>query len=241
MGKTVLDKSLYRFDEHEPSYWEATVARPPGYALQQNISTEVAIIGGGYTGCSAALHLARNHGIHSTVLDAGSVGWGASGRNGGFVNIPASKLSVAQLVRRFGLDETKRFFAASVEASKLPKSLAAEEGFDIRPQGRGWYTVAHHPNRMQKLRDYADSLRNNFGIPCRVLEQQEFRDEVHDGPEAFGGLHMDVGHALHPLAYCLGLAEAAKRRGASLYSLSPVIKWERESGRHRLIDRKSVV
>lgn len=235
MGKAILDASLYRFNEREPSYWEATVSRPAEETLHQEVSTEVAIIGGGFSGCSAALHLARDHGISSAVLDAGSVGWGASGRNGGFVNIPASKLSVSQLVRRFGLDETKRFFAASVEASKLPKNLAAEEGFDIRPQGRGWYTVAHHPNRMPKLRAYAQSLRNSFGIPCRILDATEFRDEVHEGPEAFGGLHMDVGHALHPLAYCLGLAESARRRGATLYSASPVIKWQREGKRHRLI------
>ncbi|AFL50319.1 glycine/D-amino acid oxidase-like deaminating enzyme [Sinorhizobium fredii] len=235
MTETILDKSLYRFDEREPSYWEATVTRPAERILQSTVSTEVAIIGGGFTGSSAALHLARDYGIGAVVLDAGSIGWGASGRNGGFVNIPASKLSVAQLVRRFGLEETKRFFAASVEASKLPKALAEEEGFDIKPQGRGWYTVAHHPNRMPKLRDYADRLQNHFQVPCRILEADEFRSTVHNGTEAFGGLHMDVGHALHPLSYCLGIAGAAERRGAELYSSSPVVKWEREGSRHRLV------
>ena len=137
----VLDQSLYRFELREPSYWEATVDRPAGQTLKAAIRTDVAIIGGGYTGTSAALHLARGYGIGAVVLDAGTVGWGASGRNGGFVNIPASELSVAQLVRRYGLEETQRCFAASVEASKMPKQLAAEEGFDIRPQGRGRFTV----------------------------------------------------------------------------------------------------
>ncbi|WP_051440996.1 glycine/D-amino acid oxidase-like deaminating enzyme (plasmid) [Ensifer sp. WSM1721] len=235
MAETILDKSLYRFDEREPSYWEATICRPKERILQSTVNAEVAIVGGGFTGTSAALHLARDYGIKAVVLEAGSIGWGASGRNGGFVNIPASKLSVAQLVRRFGLEETKRFFAASVEASKLPKTLAAEEGFDIKPQGRGWYTVAHHPNRMPKLRDYAENLRNHFQIPCRVLDADEFRSTVHDGVEAFGGLHMDVGHALHPLSYCLGIAGAAERRGAELYSSSPVLEWGRDGRRHRLL------
>lgn len=235
MTRVVLDKSLYHFELREPSYWEATVDCPVGRTLQATLRTDVAIIGGGYTGTSAALHLARDYGIGAVVLDAGGVGWGASGRNGGFVNIPASKLSIAQLVRRYGLEETKRFFAASVEASKMPKQLAAEEGFDIRPQGRGWFTVAHHPNRMKKLNAYARDLREHFAIPCRVLDKDEFESEVHRGSETFGGLHMDVGHALHPLAYCLGIGQAAERRGAQLYSSSRVERWERDGKLHRLI------
>lgn len=87
---------------------------------------------------------------------------------------------------------------------------------------------------MPQLRNYAEDLKNHFQIPCRILDADEFRSTVHDGTEAYGGLHMDVGHALHPLSYCLGIAGAAARRGAEVYSKSPVLKWEREGRRHRL-------
>ena len=85
-AKRLYDPNLYRFDTPQPSYWEATAADVPVAAtpLSGSESCDVAIIGGGYTGLSAALHLARDHDIDVRVLEAGHFGWGASGRNGGF-------------------------------------------------------------------------------------------------------------------------------------------------------------
>ena len=84
--KRLYNDNLYRFDTPQASYWEATggaefrVAPP----LTSDESCDVAIIGGGYTGLSAALHLARDYGVDVRLLEAGHIGWGASGRNGGF-------------------------------------------------------------------------------------------------------------------------------------------------------------
>ena len=93
MIKRLYDDNLYRYSEPQPSYWEATaqdvqVQAPP---LEGDQSCDVAIIGGGYTGLSAALHLARNYSTGVRVLEAGHIGWGASGRNGGFCSMGGAK------------------------------------------------------------------------------------------------------------------------------------------------------
>ena len=85
----LYDDDMYRFDQPQPSYWEATAGQSDVRAepLTTDASCEVAIIGGGYTGLSAAYHLAKYHNIEARVLEAGHIGWGASGRNGGFCSI----------------------------------------------------------------------------------------------------------------------------------------------------------
>ena len=86
MQRGLYHDAIYDFGQPVPSYWEATAPAPdPSLApLSGEASCDVAIIGGGYTGLSAALHLARDHGIEARVLEAGKIAWGASGRNGGF-------------------------------------------------------------------------------------------------------------------------------------------------------------
>ena len=92
----LYDDNLYRFYRPQPSYWEATAGDTPvpSEVLHGTQSCDVAIIGGGYTGLSAALHLARDHDIEVRVLEAGHFGWGASGRNGGFCGVGGTGVGV---------------------------------------------------------------------------------------------------------------------------------------------------
>ena len=160
IARRLYDDDMYRFDQPQPSYWEATAGPNDVRAepLTSDDSCEVAIIGGGYTGLSAALHLARDYDIDVRVLEAGHIGWGASGRNGGFCCLPASRLSIQQLIKRYSLDETKRFFATQLEGMNLVASLAADENIDLDRQGDGNFTVAHHPSRFQALQEEAQAL-----------------------------------------------------------------------------------
>lgn len=235
MTGRVFDASLYRHDRTEPSYWEATVDRPAVPPLTGDRSTEVAIVGAGFTGLSCALHLARDHGIGAVVLDAGAPGWGASGRNGGLVCIPPAKASIPQMVRRWGRAETERFYRWSIAGCDLARELPAEEGFDVRAQGEGNLEVADHPARLAGLVEQARQLAALTGVPVRTLDRDEFAAVGHGGTEQFGGVEIGVGFALHPLAYALGLLAAARRRGAEVYGDSPVLRWERDGGGHRLV------
>ena len=136
-------ESLYRFDEAQPSYWEETAGdrKLAAQPLASDERCDVAVIGGGFTGLSAALHLARDFGIDVRVLEAGHIGWGASGRNGGFCSVGGTKLSIQAQLNRFGGDETRRYYQSQVDAIELVRELGQEEAIDFQLQGDGEMTV----------------------------------------------------------------------------------------------------
>ena len=140
-------------------------------------SCEVAIIGGGYTGLSAALHLARDHHVDVRLLEAGPLGWGASGRNGGFCTLPPSGLGFGELIKRYGKAETKRFISSQIEAVELVQALARDEGIDYRPQGDGTLHVAHDAKRFQQLeeevaKDICHETSDTDPVPLPYVDYQ---------------------------------------------------------------------
>jgi len=227
-------------DSHAvPSYWEATAKSPAqSYSpLQSDEACDIAIIGGGYTGLSAALHLARDHSIDVRVLEAGHIGWGASGRNGGFCCIPATKMSIDQMVAKFGLQETKRFYASQIEGAELTRSLSAEENIDCDIVSDGNFNVVHAPNCFDEIKQEAEQLEKLFSIKTTLYSKEEFAEIGHDSTEQFGALHMQVGFALHPLKFAQGLGLAAARHGAKLHAHSFAGAWNKNDGWHELVTR----
>src|SRR5262245_29376207 len=104
-----------------PSWWRASVTTTPAeYApLQGDVDADVAIIGGGYTGLSAAYHLAKHHGIKAVVLERAYPGWGASGRNGGFCCMGGSKLPWKKMITTYGLEEARAFHRVQEDAVRF--------------------------------------------------------------------------------------------------------------------------
>ena len=218
------------------SYWETTDASieadcPP---LSQVQSCEVAIIGGGLTGLSAAWHLAREYGIRTTILEAGIPGWGASGRNGGFCCVGSTALRYPQLIQRFGRSEAQRYYQEQREAIDLVRALAEAEGLAIDPQGEGEILVAHHPSRQKALEaDYA-FFTQIAGYPCALWSPQALSEYGFSSPEAHAALKIGVGFGLNPIKYSRGLARAILQRGVKIYGQSPVIAWEKSGATHLL-------
>lgn len=228
--------SIYDERHPVPSYWEATadLSAQDYEPLEGEQSCDVAVIGGGYTGLSTALHLARDHGVDVRVLESGHIGWGASGRNGGFCCLAATKLSIRQLIDRHGLEETKRFYAAQLDGMELVRALGDDEGIAYDRQGDGNLMVAHNPARFATLREEAQALTRLFGIRTRLYERAEFAECGHESTEQFGAMHMAAGFALHPLKLLAGLGRAAVRRGAVLHPHSRVLDWTRTGANHVL-------
>ena len=218
------------------SYWSASA--PPLAAevpkLSGDETCDIAVIGAGYTGLSAALHLARDHGADVRVLERGQPGWAASGRNGGFCCLGGTKASFDTLAARHGLDEARRFATSQVKAVELVEDLSKSEGFDVEAFGDGELEVAHQRRHVAGLEAESARMREIYGLDCRVYRKEELRQAgmVMGGGEA--ALYIPLGFGLHPMKYVRGLAVAAVRRGAKVHCNSPVEAWQKVDGWHIL-------
>ena len=218
------------------SHWAATAGSPPAGTRKMNgdFNCEVAVIGAGYTGLSAALHLARL-GVDVRVVDAGPPGGGASGRNGGFCCIGAAALSDQAMIRRFGLEETKRYYASQRDAVAMVDDLVGSEAMTVDRQGDGMLAVAHKASRVEGLKAAAAFKTEALDLPCRFLEREALIERGFAGQEAHAGLHYADGFGLHPQKYLHGLLKATLDAGVPVHPMTRVIGWTRTGGRHRLI------
>ena len=229
-------QDAFHFSRPAESWWEASAA-PLAIAtplLSGDQSCDIAIIGAGYTGLSAALELAREFHVDVRVLEAGSVGWGASGRNGGFCCVGGHKRSYQSLIAEFGLDATKSFYNTLKDATHLVEDLCQREAIDAGLSGRGEVTLAHLPNRMDQLRQEQAFLKQTFGDETALLSVAELKAQGLHGPTFYGGLANETGAGIHPLNYMRGLARAASQAGAKIHAHSQVIRWQEGPQHHTL-------
>lgn len=202
--------------------WAATAASAPAYAqLRGDLSCDVAIIGGGYTGLSAALHLARA-GRSVIVVEAAEPGWGASGRNGGQV-IAGLKANPDDLLAEFGEALGGRMVARMGAAADLVFSLIARYGMDCHARRSGWIQAAHGPKPLRDLIAPRYRQWKARGVAMELLDRQQVAAALGSDPSAYvGGFRDPRGGVLQPLGYARGLAVAAMREGATILAQAPV-------------------
>ncbi len=232
---SLVHPDALHFETPVASYWEASAdpLQIEPQPLTRDESCDVAIIGGGFTGLSAAIELA-GRGIDVRLLEAGPLGWGASGRNGGFSCIGSHKLSYSTMIKRYGLDATKAFYGAMKESVALVADNAERHAIDIWKTDEGEITLAHLPNRFEEFKADREFYRATFGEENEILPPEELRQRGLSGPEFHGGLLGPVGFGVHPLNYARGLARAAHKAGAKLHPRSRLIRWEEQGGLHKL-------
>jgi glycine/D-amino acid oxidase-like deaminating enzyme len=207
-----------------PSLWAATA--PPGpecAALEHDEEAEVAVIGGGFTGLSAALHLAQE-GRSVRVLEAAEPGWGASGRNGGQVN-PGWKILPSQMYARYGKGRGRRVANMADATCELVFDLI--EAHDIAcAVVRPGYIQGAFAKRGRTAQEHWVREWSPWDEPARLLGKNEIGELI--GNDAYdSGLLDRRGGNIQPLAYARGLARAALRAGASIHAHSPVRAIER--------------
>ncbi|MEM7545215.1 MAG: FAD-binding oxidoreductase [Pseudomonadota bacterium] len=213
MGTTIVNESPALAD----SLWTATAnAAPARPALSGRAEADTVIIGGGFTGLCAALHLAEA-GQSVILLEAQTLGWGASGRNGGQVN-PALKPNPDDLIAKFGDDLGRRMVTRWGNGGPLVFDLIARHGIDADALPVGFLRVATTDKTLAGLREIARQWRGH-GADYDDVSAEETARLV--GADAYvGGVIDRRGGNIHPLNYALGLADAAEQAGATLYAHS---------------------
>jgi gamma-glutamylputrescine oxidase len=209
-----------RAGEYPPSYYAATAAPLDRFApLQGAVSADVCVIGAGYTGLSAALHLAQR-GFRVVVLEAHRVGFGASGRNGGQVG-SGQRLDQDELEQTVGHGDARRLWDLAEEAKALVQSLIADHAMPctFRP---GVAHACRNDREVAAAHAYVEKLRRDYGYDqTEPLDRAGIRALV--GSDAFAGGEIDrgAGH-VHPLNFAIGLARAAVAAGATIHEGSLV-------------------
>lgn len=201
-------------------WWDETVPAPDWPVHDGDLSVDVAIVGGGFTGMSAALHLAQQ-GVSVAVFEAETPGWGASGRNGGFCCKGGSKLGHAALARRYGDAAAEAYAQAEVDAVALVAELLASLGIQADVHSQGETQLAHTPRAMEALRRHAG--------PEGVLHEADDLPVLGMTGRFFGGYTDPVGFGLNPRKYLFGIAAAAQASGAMLFQRSPTQKIRKTS------------
>lgn len=222
--------------DYARSYWTAVSgeAPPDEGPLHGEHEAEVAIIGGGYTGLSAAHFLASRHGIEPIVLEANRPGWGCSGRNGGFARPVIGRFGPRAMVERWGLETARRMFGKGQAALQTVRELIGEGPVECDVTAEGYLRIAHRPSRMKDLEADAREYRNSYGYEVALLGGEEVRSNHLGGPQSHGALLSKDALGLNPLKLAFGILGLARKSGAKVHSSAPVIGWSKEGGKHVL-------
>jgi gamma-glutamylputrescine oxidase len=205
---------------HPQSYYAATANAMAAHApLAGSVYADVCVIGGGFTGVSAALHLAER-GYDVVLLEAARIGAGASGRNGGQV-LSGQRIDVSELEKALGGERARLLWQLAEEAKATVRQRIAQHAIacDLKP---GTLIAAHRPRDARRLERAAEHLAAAYDYPhARYVDGAELADMLATR-RYFGGL-LDAGAChLHPLNYVLGLADAALAAGVRVFEHSRV-------------------
>ncbi|WP_377186733.1 NAD(P)/FAD-dependent oxidoreductase [Ruegeria meonggei] len=206
--------------EYPASWYAATANATERYpALTEDVTADVCIVGGGYTGLSAALHLAEA-GFDVVLLEAHRVGFGASGRNGGQLG-SAQRMDQEDLERLVGGDDAAKLWDLAEDAKDLVKLLIAKHQIDcdLKP---GVAVLGLSTGDQRDLHDHAAHLSTRYGYDQIELLDESAAHGLCPSPTYRGG-YLDMGAAhLHPLNFALGLAQAAAKAGVRIYESTEV-------------------
>jgi len=210
----------------EQNYWLTTAEFPTIQVHPLPERADVAVIGAGFTGLSAAGTLAKRGAIVA-VLESETIGWGASSRNGGMV-LTGMKLGVNQLISRYGRELTRRIYAASLETIDCVERITREEGIGCNFSRCGHLEVACKRKHFDDYARQAEVVAREFNHKLKVVQKNELGAEIGSNIY-YGGMVDEVSAGVNPARYVAGLGSVAVRAGAKIFERTRVETIERES------------
>jgi glycine/D-amino acid oxidase-like deaminating enzyme len=212
---------------HEQNYWLSTVQFP---AISQNAPlpevVDVAVIGAGFTGLSAARTLSKR-GARVALLEQHTVGWGASSRNGGMV-LTGMKLGVNELISKYGPERTRQMYAASLASIDCVQQIVREENIDCDFARCGHLEVACKQKHFETYQRRAELIEVEFNHTLRVVVKKDLPAEI-GSTIYYGGMVDEVSAGCNPARYVAGLAASALKAGAQVFEQTRVQSIQRDS------------
>ena len=214
------------------SLWAKTARQaPPTAALDGDLEADVVVVGAGYCGLSTALHLA-NHGVDVVVLEAFEPGHGASGRNNGHCVPEWLWQSPEDIVTQYGHERGERMNDFQAGAAKLVFDLIRDHQIDCEAVQSGMLKVGRGAEDVVGVRQRAEQWARR-GKPVQHITQPELKNYIASDVYCAAIFFEEGGH-INPLGYCRGLADAAIRSGAKVFSRSPVSAISHQDGLWRV-------
>ena len=207
------------------NFWHDTVQMP----TDQNITplpekVDVAVIGSGFTGLSAARTLAKR-GVRVAVLEAEIIGWGASSRNGGMV-LTGLKMPMQTVIKNYGRDLAHRLFQCSLDSIDTVEQIVREDGIDCGFKRSGHLLAANKPKHFDALREEVEFMEKEFNHKVHLVSKADQHEEI--GTDIYYGALVDeVSGGLNPAQFVAGLAGAVEKAGATLHARARVQRIER--------------
>ncbi|HUE88790.1 MAG TPA: FAD-dependent oxidoreductase [Vicinamibacterales bacterium] len=219
---------------NEFGVWGATApAAASTDSLRDALECDVAIVGAGYTGLSTALHLAER-GLPAVILEANQPGFGASGRNTGWVEPNWWLKRPADIVKLYGTERGSQLSRWVAAGPKLLERWEAQYALDLQRDQRGLLLASDEPGKAAALESEARDWQA-LGVPNEFLDGPSIARAVAVAPDRYcGAMLLRDGMTLNPLALCRGLARACRERGARVFERSPVVAIAREAACWRL-------
>lgn len=215
------------------SLWHAVARnRRDRPSLQGPAEADLAIVGGGFSGLSAALHAAAR-GLSVIVLEAEIVAWGATGRNAGFVVPNFAKMDPDDVIALIGAERGERLVHFASASGDLVFDLIRRHGIDCAADQSGWIQPAPTAAAFAKVRSRAGQW-TRYGARAEVLDDKAV--EALTGVRGYAGGWIDrSGGVLNPVEYANGLADAAETAGARIFEKSRVTALERQGAGYRIV------
>lgn len=229
MYDPMIDMLCASNNNYPNSYWADTSGSAPedDGPLNKDIDVDVAIIGSGYTGLSCALHLARDHKIKATVVEANQTAWGASGRNGGFILKSSGRKPYLTMYKQWGEEVMRGIYKEMCDGVKTVHSLISE-GINCDQQEAGYIRIAHKASMFKGLIKQAKIQQDMFGYDVQILTKQDLHQQYVNDHNAYGAIRYQDGFGLNPLKLAWGYHKLAREAGVNIHPSTPVNQWTEE-------------